>query len=112
MLASPIDHHQAPRRAQHLTLIGKENPGRVSVGGNPHGIGGPDRFGLERRQKIAVHQLVAGVHHDANRQTLAGRHDLQQAGRVLADDVGAREPQPPHTVVAADHEISSDVEAA
>ena len=70
-LASPIDHHQSSWRAQDLTLIGKENPGRVPVRGNAAGIGGPNRFGLERREKIALSS--ARRRHRSRRQSTTAR---------------------------------------
>ena len=89
-LASLIDHHQSSWRSQDLTLIGKKNPGRIPVRGNAAGLGGPNRFGREQREKIARPQLVAGIDHMGNRRSLADSRNLHQTGGVLARCVGAR----------------------
>jgi len=105
LLGATIDHHQSPRRAERLTLIGEHDPGRVVVHGGPPRIGSANRFWLERREKIILPQLVAGVHHDRHRRPLGGCNNLHQASRVLADDLRTR--RSTNVEVTASDEISA-----
>src|SRR5439155_20558802 len=66
-------------------------------------------FGIERRQKIALPQLVAGVDDDGCRRTLVCRDNLHDAGGMLARGSGAGAAA--HAVMAAHHEILSNLEA-
>ena len=90
-----IDHHQAARHAQHLTGIGKQNPGGFVEHRNTGRISSAYRFRTERGQKVAFPELVAGV--DDNRDCPGPRPEdrpspgeLQPAQAGVSEDVPER----------------------